>query len=181
MPEHDTVSLTAPTRSAAVTVRPAVEADVPRLHALILQLAEHEGGSDKVKATAQDLHRALFGPTPSVFCEVAVPPGEERAVGIALWFRTYSTWEGRHGIWLEDLFVDPAHRGAGVGRALLAALAARCSRDGDPRLEWLVRDANTGGRRFYQALGARQVVAHTVHRLSGDELAALADTHEITE
>jgi GNAT superfamily N-acetyltransferase len=101
---------------------------------------------------------------------------EGTVVGFALWFTTYSTWLGRHGLWLEDLFVLPEHRGAGHGKALLAALARICVDNGWGRLEWNVLDWNEPALAFYRAIGAQPLDEWTVHRLSGDALRALART-----
>lgn len=153
-------------------VRAARPEDVEVLHALVLALAAYERAASEVVATPRDLERALFGETPRVFAHVAEDQG--RVVGFALWFTTYSTWLGRHGLWLEDLFVLPEHRGAGHGKALLVALARLCVQNGWGRLEWNVLDWNEPALAFYRSLGAQPLEEWTVHRLSGDALAALA-------
>ena len=107
-------------------VRPAKPADIGLIHGFILDLAEYEKLAHEVMATEADTGRALFGPQPRVFCDIAETDGE--AVGFALWFYNFSTFRGRHGIYLEDLFVRPQARGTGAGKALLRALARRCSR-----------------------------------------------------
>lgn len=159
------------------TIRPARPDDAPALHALILALAVYEKEPDAVEATDADLAAALFGPDPRVHChvaEVAGPDGTPEVVGLALWFVTFSTWRGRHGIWLEDLFVDPAHRGTGLGRRLLASLAAECASRGWTRLEWAVLDWNTPAHGFYRSVGAAPQDAWSTWRLDGDGLQHLA-------
>ena len=123
---------------------------------LIRELAVYEREPDAVEATPADLEHALFGPDPRAHCHVAQlgPDGGGPVVGFALWFVSFSTWRGRHGIWLEDVFVLPSHRGLGVGRALLAELAAQCRRHGYARLEWSVLDWNEPARAFYRRIGA---------------------------
>jgi GNAT superfamily N-acetyltransferase len=155
-----------------VLIRPAVQADVPRILRLITELAEYERSADQVTATADDLRTALFGPAPAVFAHVAEEAGD--AVGFALWFVNFSTWVGKHGIYLEDLYVTPAMRGRGVGRALLAELAAICVQRGYGRLEWWVLDWNSPALRFYDSIGAVPMSEWTLHRLAGEPLAALA-------
>lgn len=153
-------------------IRPAVASDVGELHRLICELAVYEREPDAVEASPDDLRRVLFGEAPSVWAEVAESGG--RVVGMALWFLNYSTWTGRNGIYLEDLFVEPAHRGRGLGRALLATLARRCVERGYTRLEWSVLDWNSPAIEFYRAMGARAQDGWTVHRLQGDALRSLA-------
>ncbi len=153
-------------------IRPARPADIGAVHALILDLAEYERGQDQVTATEDDLRAALLAPRPSLFAHVAEAGGE--VVGFALWFINYSTWTGRHGIYLEDLYVRPEQRGHGHGTALLAELARICLQRGYRRLEWWVLDWNTPARGFYGSLGATAMDEWTVHRLTGPALAALA-------
>lgn len=153
-------------------VREARPEDASAMHALVVALAEYERAPQEVVATAEDLARALGGPAPRLFGHVAEREG--RVVGFAVWFYSYSTWLGRHGIWLEDLFVLPEHRGLGLGKALLAAIARRCVVEGLGRLEWNVLDWNEPALAFYRSLGASPLAEWTVHRLSGDALTALA-------
>lgn len=155
-------------------VRPAREDDVPAIDALVRELAVYEREPDAVEATPEDFRTALFGPDPRVHCLVAEADGE--VVGLALWFLTFSTWTGRHGIWLEDLFVRPDHRGSGLGRALLGELAAECTRRGLTRLEWTVLDWNTPAQGFYAALGAVPMDDWTTWRVHGDALDRLGGT-----
>jgi GNAT superfamily N-acetyltransferase len=153
-------------------IRPARPADIGVIHALIRDLAAYERGLAQVTATEDDLRAALLAPQPSLFAHVAEADGQ--VVGFALWFINYSTWAGRHGIYLEDLYVTPEQRGRGHGRALLAELAQICVQRGYRRLEWWVLDWNSPARGFYASLGATALDAWTVHRLTGPALAALA-------
>ncbi len=153
-------------------IRRARPADVPAIHGLIRDLAEYERAADQVTGTAQDLDRTLFGPEPAVFAHVAEHDGD--IGGFALWFLNYSTWVGRHGIYLEDLYVRPELRGAGYGRQFLAELAALCVERGYGRLEWSVLDWNEPARGFYARLGAEPMDDWTVHRISGSALHTLA-------
>jgi len=154
------------------TIRFARPSDVPALHALILALAEYERAPDAVRAAAGDLSRALFGEPPAA--EALVVVDGDRVLGFALFFATYSTWTGRRGLWLEDLFVLPDRRGEGLGRALLARLAALAVERGCARLEWNVLDWNEPALAFYRSLGAQSLAEWTVHRLDGEALATLA-------
>lgn len=156
-------------------MRPAVEADVASIDRLVRELAAYEREPDAVEGTAGDLTRALFGPDPRLHAHVAeveLDDGREVA-GIALWYVSYSTWRGRHGIWLEDLFVLPHQRGVGLGHALLEALARHCVAQGWTRLEWAVLDWNEPARGFYRALGAAPQEEWTTWRLDGPALGAL--------
>ena len=149
-------------------IRAAEPGDVDAVVGLIGDLAEYERARHEVQVDATSLHAALFGPTPAVFAHVAVVDGE--VVGFALWFLSFSTWLGRHGIYLEDLYVRPEHRGGGHGRALLATLARIAVDRGYGRLEWAVLDWNEPALAFYRALGAVALDEWTVHRLTGDAL-----------
>lgn len=153
-------------------IRSAIRADVPRIHELIRELADYERSLDQVRATAEDLATALFGPDPAVFAHVAVVGGE--VVGFALWFVNFSTWLGKHGIYLEDLYVTPAMRGQGHATALLSELAAICVHRGYSKFEWWVLDWNELAQGFYQSIGAIAMTEWTVHRLTGQPLADLA-------
>jgi GNAT superfamily N-acetyltransferase len=155
-----------------VSVRQAKPADVPRILELIRELADYERALDQVTATADRLSAALFAPRPAVFVHVAVA-GDE-VVGFALWFVNFSTWLGSHGIYLEDLYVTPAMRGRGIGKTLLAELAAICVRRGYGRLEWWVLDWNAPAIRFYRSIGAEPMSEWTVQRLAGQPLRDLA-------
>ncbi|MCX2732179.1 GNAT family N-acetyltransferase [Saccharopolyspora sp. NFXS83] len=149
-------------------IRRVAEADVPSVVRLVHALAEYEKAPDECHLTEPDLHRALFGESPALFGHVAEDDGE--IAGFALWFLNFSTWEGRHGIYLEDLFVLPERRGSGLGKALLRTLAQECVARGYARLEWSVLDWNTPAIRFYESVGAGGMDEWTVHRLTGDAL-----------
>jgi GNAT superfamily N-acetyltransferase len=153
-------------------IRRAEPGDVPAIYQMIRDLAEYERSLPEVTGSPDDLRGALFGPDPAVFAHVAEHEG--RVAGFALWFRNYSTWLGRPGIYLEDLYVAPELRGHGYGRALLAELAALCVERGYGRLEWWVLDWNEPAIGFYESLGATAMDEWTVHRLAGRALHALA-------
>jgi GNAT superfamily N-acetyltransferase len=155
-----------------MSVRFAEPSDVPEILAMIKELAEYEREPDAVVATEDLLHVALFGDNPAVFALVAVVDGA--AVGFALWFRNFSTWLGRHGIYLEDLYVRPEFRGRGFGKQLLVELARICEDRDYGRLEWWVLDWNTPAWDFYEGVGAIPMSEWTVHRVTGDALRSLA-------
>jgi GNAT superfamily N-acetyltransferase len=157
-------------------VRPVRREDVDAVVGLVHELALYEREPESCHLTSAQLDAALFGPAPALFGHVAEVGGE--VVGCALWFLDFSTWRGVHGLHLEDLFVRPAHRGAGLGRALLAALAAVCVERGYGRLEWAVLDWNTPSIDFYRALGAVPMDEWTTFRLDGDALARLGVSAE---
>ena len=157
---------------AEVRVRPAVAADVPVLLQLVHELATYEKEPDAVETTEAMLHAALFGPAPVASAHVAVLAGE--VVGFACWYVTFSTWKGLPGLWLEDLFVRPAARGTGLGKALLETLAAVCVERGYPRFEWWVLDWNTSAIGFYRSLGAVSQDDWTTMRVDGEALPRLA-------
>jgi len=159
-------------------IRPARAADIPAIHQMIRDLAEYERSLPEVTATEDDLRAALLGGPggaggqPSLFAHVAEADGQ--VVGFALWFLNYSTWLGKHGIYLEDLYVRPERRGQGHGRALLAELARICVDRGYGRLDWSVLDWNSPTRRFYESLGAVTVDEWVIYRLTGPALHAVA-------
>lgn len=153
-------------------LRPATEDDVPLVLSFIRELAGYERLAHEVVATEERLRHTLFGPRP--FAEVVLAELEGEAVGFALFFHNYSTFLGLPGIYLEDLYVRPAVRGAGVGRALLRHLARLAVERGCGRLEWWVLDWNEDAIRFYASLGARPMDEWTVFRLDGDALDRLA-------
>lgn len=145
--------------------------DVATVVGLVRELAEYERELAACLLTPEQLHSALFADTPALFGHVAEVRGT--VVGCALWFLDFSTWRGVHGIYLEDLYVQPAHRGAGLGRALLATLAAVCTERGYGRLEWSVLDWNEPSIDFYRSIGAVPMDEWTTFRLDGDTLTAL--------
>jgi GNAT superfamily N-acetyltransferase len=155
-----------------VIVRVASPADAGLILSFIRDLAEYEKLLHEVEATEADIRRDLFGENPRCFCEIAEVDGVP--VGFALWFYSYSTFQGRAGIFLEDLFVQPGARGAGAGKALLQRLAQRCVEADLGRLEWSVLDWNQPAIEFYDSLGAARKTGWTVRRLDGEALANLA-------
>jgi GNAT superfamily N-acetyltransferase len=170
------------------TIRPATPADVPNIHALICELAEFEREPNAVTATVADLHDALFvgshalGNAPVVHALVIDDdkrPSELAAM--ALYVVNYSTWLGRHGIYLEDLYVRQHVRGRGHGGALLAGLAQVAVEHGYGRLEWSVLDWNTPAWDFYASRGATALTDWTVHRVTGPELVALAAQWQVEQ
>jgi GNAT superfamily N-acetyltransferase len=163
----------APTQAPAeIAIRTATPADCAAVYGFIRDLAEYEKLLDQVTATEADIRRDLFGPAPRVFCDIAEADGAP--VGLALWFYNYSTFAGRHGIYLEDLFVRSEARGLGAGKALLANLARRCVAEGLARLEWAVLDWNAPSIAFYDALGAAALDDWITRRLTGEALEQLA-------
>jgi GNAT superfamily N-acetyltransferase len=153
-------------------IRPARLADVPEIHRLVRELAEYERSPDQVVATEAEFAASLFGESPAVFAHVAEHDGA--VAGFALWFVNFSTWTGRHGIYLEDLYVSPAVRGHGYGKALLAELARICVERGYTRLDWQVLDWNAPAIGFYRAAGAVAMDDWRAYRLAGPALSALA-------
>ena len=153
-------------------IEKAGEGDVPLILSFIKELAEYERMSDDVVATEELLRASLFGER--AMAEVVIAYRDERAVGFALFFHNFSTFLGRPGIYLEDLYVQPQARGKGVGRSLLAHLARLAKERGCGRLEWAVLDWNEPAIRFYQSLGARPMDEWTVFRLTGEALDRLA-------
>ncbi len=155
-----------------MTVRPIRPDDVAAVVGLVRELAEYEKAADEVRLTEQQLHASLFGDSPALFGHVAEVGGE--VVGMALWFLNFSTWRGTHGIYLEDLYVQPRHRGSGLGRELLRTLAELCVQRGYSRLEWWVLDWNTPSIEFYEAAGAVPMDDWTVFRLTDEALTDFA-------
>jgi GNAT superfamily N-acetyltransferase len=142
------------------------------IYSLICELAEYEKLSHEVEATEAGIAAALFGDNPRLFCEIAEWNGE--GVGFAVWFFNFSTFSGRPGIYLEDLFVRPAFRGKGIGKALLSCLARLSLEHGCSRLQWSVLDWNTPSINFYKSLGAVMMDEWTVCRVNGEALVKLA-------
>ena len=155
-----------------INIRSAMPSDTRVIYALIRELAVYENLLDVVDATERMIGDALFGQSPRAFCELAEWDGE--VVGFSLWFYNFSTFRGRHGIYLEDLFVRPDFRGKGLGKALIVSLARRCVAENLARFEWSVLDWNAPSIAFYKALGATMLDDWTGCRVSGDALAALA-------
>jgi GNAT superfamily N-acetyltransferase len=153
-------------------IRSATPVDIPAIHSLIVELAIYEKEPDAVKATHADLQAALFGQNPVAECVLAEVDGE--AVGLALFFTNFSTWTGKPGLYLEDLFVLPSARGAGIGKALLVHLAGIAVARGYGRFEWSVLDWNAPAIGFYRSLGAKPMDEWTVMRVDGVALKALA-------
>jgi GNAT superfamily N-acetyltransferase len=153
-------------------IRPATPTDVPHILAFIRELAEYERDLNSVQATEADLLRDGFGPTKRFDCLIAEWSGTP--VGLALYFYSYSTWAGHAGIYIEDLFVRPAYRGKGIGKSLLASVAAIAVAEGCPRLEWSVLDWNQPSIDFYHQMGAVMKSEWKGMRVSGEALPALA-------
>ena len=156
-----------------VRIVPATRADVPAMLTFVRELAAYERSPGDVVATEADLNAALFGPRPAAEAIVAWI-GHER-VGFALFFHNFSTWTGRRGVYLEDLYVRDSARGRGVGRALLAALARVAIERGCPRLEWVALDWNAPAIGFYSAIGARRLDDWETFRLDGEAVRKLAN------
>jgi GNAT superfamily N-acetyltransferase len=154
-------------------IRPIEPGDVSAVVGLVRELAEYEKALAEVRLTEQQLTAVLFGDSPALFGHVAVAD-DGTVVGMALWFLNFSTWRGTHGIYLEDLYVQPAHRGTGLGRELLRTLAETCVTRGYDRLEWAVLDWNAPSIAFYRAAGALPMDEWTTFRLTDDALAGFA-------
>ena len=155
-----------------IDIRAATPSDVPRILELITALAIYEKEPDAVVATEQDLHTALFDDKArvhAVLCDIG-----DTNVGFALYFYNFSTWRGKHGIFLEDLFVEPEHRGKGAGLALLKYLAKKAVSEGCERFEWNVLDWNTPSIEFYESVGAVAMSEWIGYRLSGNALTEFA-------
>jgi GNAT superfamily N-acetyltransferase len=158
--------------AAGFAIRPATEGDVDEVLRLIRELAEYEKLAHMAVGTPAMLREALFGARPA--CEALIAESGGRAVGFALYYTTFSTFLCKPGIHLEDLFVEPAHRGAGIGKALLRRLAALAAERGCGRLEWHVLDWNEPSIRFYESLGATLMKEWILVRMTRPEFAALA-------
>ena len=152
-------------------IRRVREGDITAVVELVHGLAEYERLEHECEMTEDQLRAALFGPAPALFGHVAEEDGS--VVGFTLWFLSFSTFRGTHGIYLEDLFVRPDHRGSGLGRALLTELAEECVRRGYARLEWSVLDWNDPAIGFYKSLGAAPLEEWTMFRVTGEALSAL--------
>jgi GNAT superfamily N-acetyltransferase len=157
----------------SLTIRRARADEAGLVLSLVRELAEYEKLLHEVEATETTVGAALFGSNPRLFCEIAEWNGEP--AGFAVWFINFSTFSGRSGLYLEDLFVRPAQRGNGIGKALLAHLAKHCVANGWPRLQWAVLDWNAPAIEFYKSLGAVLMDEWTVCRVGGPALTALAE------
>ena len=172
--------------SSVATLRPAAPADVPAILELIHELAAYEREPDAVKNTVEALTEQLFGENPAIFAHVVEDhgaeaddgglPGSLRIAGFALWFLNYSTWEGTHGIYLEDLYVRPEARGLGYGKALLQELARIAVERGYARVEWSVLKWNEPSIGFYRGLGAVPLEEWDTFRLTGAALAEVGSS-----
>jgi GNAT superfamily N-acetyltransferase len=166
----------------SIRIRPAERTDVALLFSLIVELAEYERAPEMVSGNEQLLEDALFGARPHAEAVIASlgagGAGSDDVAGFALFYGTFSTWLCRPGLWLEDLYVSPASRGAGVGRALLAHLAGVAMERGCGRLEWSALRWNTPAIEFYEALGAKRLDEWQGFRLDGEALARLATDRE---
>lgn len=160
-----------------VTVREGRESDVDAVVGMVRELAAYERAADQVRLTPDQLHRAVFGgaaPDGRPAAYLLVAEQADQQIGFALWFLNFSTWEGVHGIYLEDLYVRPDHRGSGAGRALLTTLARTARERGYARVEWSVLDWNEPAIGFYASLGAAPQDGWTTYRLTGTALESLA-------
>lgn len=157
-----------------MNIRRANKLDAQQILDLIKELAEYEQAPDQVQATIENLLETLFTEEPRVFCDLVDVDGE--VAGMAIWFLNYSTWQGKHGIYLEDLYIRPQFRGQGYGKALLVHLAKICRDECYGRLQWWVLDWNTPAIDFYESLGAEPMNEWTVFRVSGVELSRLAES-----
>lgn len=155
-------------------IRAATVNDIPEIRAMIRELAAYERAVEQARATEEQLREALFGEHPAAFVLIAQDENAGEAVGYALWFPRFSTWTGTRGMHLEDLYIRPHARGAGRGKALLAALAAICRRNDYERFEWWVLAWNEPTIAFYKSLGVELLDEWTVCRLSGEPLMGLA-------
>lgn len=156
-------------------IRRITEPDVPAVVELVHELARYENAAEQCQLTSASLHTALFGNKPALFGHVAEV--DRHVAGFALWFLNFSTWEGVHGIYLEDLFVQPAYRGRGLGKTLLRTLAAESVHQGYARLEWSVLNWNEPAIQFYTAAGALPLDEWTGYRLTGAALREFGTEH----
>lgn len=159
----------------AISIRPAVEADVPLIHSFIRELADYERLTHVVTTTDERLRKTLFGPRPAA--EVLIASVDSAPAGFALFFQNYSTFLAQPGIYLEDLFVRPAYRGRGIGRQLLGRLAALARERDCSRVEWIVLDWNESAIKFYESLGAKPMSDWRIFRLTGESLNKACDAN----
>ncbi len=153
-------------------IRPARIEDTDEILAMIYELAVYEKAPEEAQATVDQIHQSFFGENPKVFCNIVEHDGQ--VAGFAIWFLNYSTWQGVHGIYLEDLFIRPQYRKLGYGKDLLKYLAGICKERGYGRFQWWVLDWNQPAIDFYTSLGAIAMAKWTVYRISGSELSELA-------
>jgi GNAT superfamily N-acetyltransferase len=154
-------------------IRPSRKDEALIILQLIKDLAEYEKATNEVKATEREIIETIFSDNPKVFCDFVEVDGD--IAGMAIWFLNYSTWQGKHGIYLEDLYVKPEYRGRGYGKALLQHLASICNERGYGRFQWWVLDWNSPAIEFYRSLGAEAMSEWTVYRVSGLPLRRLGE------
>ncbi|MFZ9922738.1 MAG: GNAT family N-acetyltransferase [Candidatus Nanopelagicaceae bacterium] len=154
-------------------IRPARSEEVGEVLQLIQDLATYEKAPEQVEASKEDLLNTIFVKDPRVFCDLVEVDGQ--VAGMAIWFLNYSTWQAKHGIYLEDLFIKPEYRGRGYGKALLKHLAKICDEKGYGRLQWWVLDWNSPAIEFYKSFGAEAMDEWTVYRTSGQALKDLGN------
>ena len=154
-------------------IRPAKREEVGEVLQLIQDLATYEKAPDQVEASRDDLLNTIFAKEPKVFCDLVEVDGQ--IAGMAIWFLNYSTWQAKHGIYLEDLYIKPEFRARGYGKALLKHLAQICDKQGYGRLQWWVLDWNSPAIEFYRSFGAEAMDEWTVYRTSGQALKDLGD------
>jgi len=154
-------------------IRPAKREEVGEVLQLIQDLATYEKAPDQVEASRDDLLNTIFAKEPRVFCDLVEVDGQ--IAGMAIWFLNYSTWQAKHGIYLEDLYIKPEFRARGYGKALLKHLAQICDKEGYGRLQWWVLDWNSPAIEFYKSLGAEAMDEWTVYRTSGQALKDLGN------
>ncbi len=157
-------------------IRPARKDEASIILRLIKDLAEYEKAPDEVKASEEEIIETIFADNPKVFCDLVEVDGD--IAGMAVWFLNYSTWQGKHGIYLEDLYVKPEFRDLGFGKALLQHLASICIERGYGRFQWWVLDWNSPAIEFYRSLGAEAMSEWTVYRVSGLPLRRLGELPE---
>ena len=154
-------------------IRPAKREEVGEVLQLIQDLATYEKAPDQVEASKDDLLNTIFAKEPRVFCDLVEVDGQ--IAGMAIWFLNYSTWQAKHGIYLEDLYIKPEFRARGYGKALLKHLAQICDKEGYGRLQWWVLDWNSPAIEFYKSFGAEAMDEWTVYRTSGQALKNLGN------
>jgi GNAT superfamily N-acetyltransferase len=159
--------------ASSLRLRDAKADDLPVIERLVRALASYERLEHEVRATQDDLRQAMFGPEPKVFALICEWDGQP--AGLCIWFYNFSTFLGRHGIYIEDIFVEPEHRGRGIGRAIFKHLAQRAVAEGCGRLEWSVLNWNEPAIGFYRGIGASAMTDWHIQRVTGDALQALAD------